>query len=357
MIPTPILKHGMIYMEYKYKVSVIVPIYNVEKYIRRAVDSLIAQTLKEIEIILVDDGSPDNCGTIIDKYTSQHENIVALHKENGGLSDARNAGMTVAHGEYIGFVDPDDYIEPDMFEALYQTIKRTQTDMCLCGYIEEFTSDYKLDRDIELPEIGTSEDLTKSFIFGGFGAYAWNKLYKRVVIEKHHLQYPVGIALVEDCAFLCEYLKYIKSYSVISRCLYHYIRNDSSICARYHDQQFEYYRYGNESKKRLIASINESDRDILYVENDKTFLNTCFTVIDQLNSFSNKKKMKYRYSELKRISSDEEFVALAKKHGMFSENRELKMKSTWVCEKKYTRFLIFESWKQRVIARIHYYIK
>ena len=126
-----------------YKVSVIVPIYNVEKYLRRAVDSLLAQTLKEIEIILVDDGSPDNCPKIIDDYAEKYENVVAVHKENGGLSDARNVAMAVAKGEFIGMLDPDDYAEPNMFELLYKNMISHNSDLSICGYIEEFSTEYK----------------------------------------------------------------------------------------------------------------------------------------------------------------------------------------------------------------------
>ena len=96
------------------KVSIIVPVYKVEKYLRKCIDSIINQTLKDIEIILVDDGSPDNCGKICDEYAAKDTRIKVIHKENGGLSSARNAGMEVAEGEYIGFVDSDDWIESDL---------------------------------------------------------------------------------------------------------------------------------------------------------------------------------------------------------------------------------------------------
>ncbi|MBR3300751.1 MAG: glycosyltransferase, partial [Clostridia bacterium] len=116
----------------KTKVSVIVPIYNVEKLLKKAVDSLVNQTLSDIEIILVDDGSPDNCGRIIDEYAKEHSNIVAVHKENGGVSDARNVGMSKATGEYIGFLDPDDFAEPEMFEKLHSCAKENDSDLVFC---------------------------------------------------------------------------------------------------------------------------------------------------------------------------------------------------------------------------------
>ena len=100
------------------KLSVIVPIYNVEAYLRRCVDSILAQTFTDYELILVDDGSPDNCGEICEEYAGTDDRIRVIHKENGGLSDARNAGLDVATGAYVGFVDSDDYIHPNMYQRL-----------------------------------------------------------------------------------------------------------------------------------------------------------------------------------------------------------------------------------------------
>ena len=116
------------------KVSIIVPVYKVEKYLRKCIDSIINQTLKDIEIILVDDGSPDNCGKICDEYAAKDTRIKVIHKENGGLSSARNAGMEVAEGEYIGFVDSDDWIESDMYMTLWQKAKDINADLVNSDY-------------------------------------------------------------------------------------------------------------------------------------------------------------------------------------------------------------------------------
>jgi len=104
-------------------ISVIIPVYEVEAFLHKCIDSVIGQTYRELEIILVDDGSPDNCGDVCDEYAAVDSRIKVIHKQNGGLSDARNAGLDAASGEFIGFVDSDDHIEPDMFECLYQVLK------------------------------------------------------------------------------------------------------------------------------------------------------------------------------------------------------------------------------------------
>ena len=119
------------------KVSIIVPVYKVEKYLRKCIDSIINQTLKDIEIILVDDGSPDNCGKICDEYAAKDTRIKVIHKENGGLSSARNAGMEVAEGEYIGFVDSDDWIETDYVGELLFCLIQSESDMAICSIRHE----------------------------------------------------------------------------------------------------------------------------------------------------------------------------------------------------------------------------
>ena len=116
------------------KVSVVIPVYKVEKYLPKCIDSLLNQTLRDIEIILVDDGSPDKCGKICDLYAQADDRIKVIHKENGGLSDARNVGMKYATGEYLGFVDSDDYVTPDMFQ-LFKSLRNFVFFSCTkCNY-------------------------------------------------------------------------------------------------------------------------------------------------------------------------------------------------------------------------------
>lgn len=121
------------------KVSVIVPMYNVERYVRECVDSLLAQTLDDIEIVLVDDGSPDSCGKVADEYAARYGNVKSVHRENGGLGPARNTGIENASGEYVGFVDSDDWVSPGMFERLYGAAKQNDSDIVVGG-CEEWTN-------------------------------------------------------------------------------------------------------------------------------------------------------------------------------------------------------------------------
>ncbi|HEL7541574.1 TPA: glycosyltransferase, partial [Enterococcus faecalis] len=120
------------------KISIIVPVYNVEKYLEKCVRSILAQTFTDFELILVDDGSPDSSGAMCDQFAEQDERVKVIHKENGGLSDARNAGIEIATGEYLGFVDSDDYIADDMYELLYTNIVKEDADLSICGIYDVY---------------------------------------------------------------------------------------------------------------------------------------------------------------------------------------------------------------------------
>ena len=121
-------------MTNKPKISIVVPIYNVEKYLRECLDSILAQTLQDIEIIAIDDGSPDQCGNIIDEYAKKDKRIIAIHQKNSGYSISVNKGIALAKGEYIGIIESDDWIEPDMYKTLYENAKKYDTDITKGGF-------------------------------------------------------------------------------------------------------------------------------------------------------------------------------------------------------------------------------
>ena len=177
------------------KISVIIPVYNVEKYLRKCIDSVINQTYHNLEIILIDDGSLDNCGSICDEYCVIDERIRVIHKSNGGLSDARNAGLDIACGEYIGFVDSDDWIDPEMFEQLHKDLKSTGKDISVCGYLREYEQN-KLVRVVGndthenillmTPQEAMNELLEDDIIRN----HMWNKLYRAKIFE--NVRFPLG---------------------------------------------------------------------------------------------------------------------------------------------------------------------
>lgn len=207
-------------------ISVIVPIYNVENYLPRCVDSIINQSYKNLEIILVDDGSPDNCPKICDEYTKRDNRIRVVHKENGGLSDARNAGMQVATGEYVSFIDSDDWVDVDFITALYNGIK-SGADIAECTTRLFDDNDNTLStRGSKEGKISRGEALSKLIKEDGVYQTVWNKLYKRSQIEE--LPFAVGKYHEDDFWTWRVFLKIDKLY-ICEKPLYNYLQRSNSI--------------------------------------------------------------------------------------------------------------------------------
>lgn len=213
-------------------ISVIVPIYKVEKYLSKCIDTIRRQTYDNLEIILVDDGSPDSCGEICEEYAKKDERIRVIHKENGGLSDARNAGMEAARGNYIMFIDSDDYIHIKMVETLYQTMKKQQAEVAVCGVeiIDEQESG-DIRRDISTSEIITisTEEEQLRYFFGEtqmIFTVAWNKLYHRDLFQG--ISYPKG-KLHEDEFTTYKLLDRAKRIAYVTSNMYFYVQRKDSI--------------------------------------------------------------------------------------------------------------------------------
>lgn len=229
------------------KVSIIVPVYNVEKYLKKCLDSLINQTLKEIEIIIVNDGSTDNSELIIKIYTENYpDKIKVINKENGGLSDARNYGIPYATGEYIAFLDSDDYVELDTYEKMYNKAKEDDSDLVECDFIWEYPDRKKVDTGKIYKN--KKEMLTYARVV------AWNKLIKRSLIEEHKIEFPKGLRY-EDVEFFYKMVPYYNKVSFVKEPLIHYIQRSSSISNTQNertkeiftimDNVIEYYKENN----------------------------------------------------------------------------------------------------------------
>ena len=218
----------------QFKISVIVPIYNVEKYLCKCVDSIINQTYKNLEIILVDDGSPDNCGEICDEYALKDDRIKVIHKENGGLSDARNAGMAIATGDYLGFVDSDDWIEYNMYERLIENLIKFGADISVGGVADVLETDggykqFKTTYDGKIRNyILSKEDAMKKYFLGSWSA--WDKIYKKDVFND--IRFPKG-EINEDEAIVLQLLDRCNRICYTNEVFYNYITrpNSNSITA------------------------------------------------------------------------------------------------------------------------------
>lgn len=211
-------------------VSVIVPIFKVEPYLNRCVDSLLVQTHDNLEIILVDDGSPDRCGDICDEYAKKDDRIKVVHKKNGGLSDARNAGVRVAVGKYIAFVDSDDYVTSDYIQYLLELLENNQADISVCNYYIVQAADTVMPEDEMNNEITVMSGTEASKkLFGDEtvkATVAWNKLYKADIVKK--FPFPKGRVHEDEAT---TYLFLYESERVVfgNRCCYAYYQNPFGI--------------------------------------------------------------------------------------------------------------------------------
>lgn len=202
------------------KVSLIIPVYNVEDYIEKCLDSVVNQTLKDMEVIIVNDGSKDSSKQKIEKYLNKYSWIKYLEKENGGLSDARNYGMPYATGEYIAFLDSDDYVESSMYEEMYNKAKEENLDMVECDFIWEYPN--KKREDIGEVYSSKKEMIEKARVV------AWNKLIKRELIERTGVKFPVGLRY-EDVEFFYKLVPYLEKVSFVRKSFVHYIQRENSI--------------------------------------------------------------------------------------------------------------------------------
>lgn len=211
-------------------ISIVVPVYKVEKYLARCVDSIISQTYRNIEVILVDDGSPDGCGTICDQYAQMDSRIHVIHKENGGLSDARNCGVQVANGEYITFIDSDDYIAPNYIEYLYRLIKENDADISCCCYVKTSEDSVEFNTNSAMQDIQIlSGKESCHALFGSLYltlVIACGKLYKRDIVKKH--PFPKG-RKHEDEGTTCKYYYEADKVVICNVQLYAYYQNPTSI--------------------------------------------------------------------------------------------------------------------------------
>lgn len=214
-------------------ISVIVPIYKVEKYLKRCVNSLLNQSYSDFELILVDDGSPDNCGNICEEYAAKDKRVRVIHKENGGLSDARNAGLRIARGEYIAFVDSDDWVATNYLETLLKVIELTDSDICECEVLKTTGEIEKYKKKDEKYTSYSSEKALELLICDKIlHQYVWNKLYKRSCLKD--IPFAVG-KINEDEFWTYQVFGNARQITKISNVLYYYFQRGSSIMGNHYN--------------------------------------------------------------------------------------------------------------------------
>ena len=296
----------------KIKVSIIVPVYNVEEYLARCLDSLVNQSLKDIEIIVVNDGSPDNSQKIIDNYCKKYKNIKSFIKENGGLSDARNFGIEKAQGEYIAFLDSDDYVTIDMYMEMYNKAKSGNFDMVVCDL------NYVYDDKIIKTSCNIKKDTNniKDVMLNIYPA-AWNKIFKRNLMDKG-IRFKKGVWF-EDVEFIYRLLPYINTIGVVHKTFNQYVQREGSITNTINKKLYHYIDNWNGIveyyKKNNLYEEYKLELEYCYVRyiyatfikqaskyNYKDYMDAVDSAISNVRkNFPKYKKNKYFYKSLKGI--------------------------------------------------------
>lgn len=264
------------------KISIIVPIFKVEKFIHQCIESITAQTYRDIEIILVDDGSPDNCPSICDEYALKDSRINVVHQENKGLIEARKSGLRAATGDYVCFVDGDDWIEPDMYENIARAIEKYNPDCVVTQFYYSYPDREEKSRYCFNKEYYSRSELEKEvfpiMLFDGtyysFGVYpnCWTKVFKKEILEKHIYDVDSRIRLGEDIAFTYPCLMSSNSVSFIDEPLYYYRVNNESMTKTYDSQLSElfmlpYLSLVNKSRELNIDLRLQLPYYLLYLTN------------------------------------------------------------------------------------------
>lgn len=215
-------------------VSIIVPIYNMETFLQRCLDSILAQTFRDYECLLIDDGSIDDSPAICDEYTKQDSRFITFHKPNGGLSDARNYGLAHAQGEYTIFFDPDDWVDETCLEEMYEKAMDSDSDMVMCDlyYNDKYRQTYCKQEPTSL----SHDDVLKDLITGKVFGFTVTKLIRNCLYKKYNIQFPVGMYGCEDQYTMCELLKNNIKISYLPRAYYHYEFYSYSSASRHYEQ-------------------------------------------------------------------------------------------------------------------------
>lgn len=264
------------------KVSIIIPVYNVEKYLERCINSLRKQTLEDLEIILVDDSSTDSSLQICEKFAVEDSRIKVIHKANEGAGMARNAALSVATGEYIGFVDSDDYVEPDMFKSLYEIAEKYSSDLVMSGvifvdgnmfsqegdhirkaYFEKDTH-FETEEDLKKLRMGIIGALPEDTDDSKYGMSIWKNLFRHDIIKQNNLVFESEREMLsEDALFMIDFISCIKRATGINETFYNYCRNGNSISKSYKKDKFEKSLvFVKEVEKRFKRDINSQEYNI-----------------------------------------------------------------------------------------------
>ncbi len=301
-------------------ISIIVPVYKTEQYLDRCLDSIVNQTYKNLEIILVDDGSPDNCPQMCDEWKTKDSRIRVIHKENDGLANARNSGIEIASGDYMMFADSDDFLEKDMIDFLLNLSLKYDADVSRCGFYFDYENGEKKsagnDKDIKLPDY--DERMIDLATGGHISGVAWNKLYKRNVIISHPYSKKDGCS--EDIMHNYRVYKDIKKSVFCNIPKYHYVIRENSIT----NNTFGYGAFDIIRAKQIILD-GEGDNEKILPYAIQGYITSAFIVLS--GCIRNNACMD-RYNDLR--NSIIKHRRLIIKSGIFTKRNKIKTLLLWL---------------------------
>lgn len=291
-------------------ISVIVPVYNSEAYIRRCVDSIINQTLDNIEIILIDDGSTDKSGEICDLYATIDNRVKVIHQKNAGVSAARNVGIDVAVGEYIGFVDSDDWIELNMYEKLLCEAKKSCSDVVMCDVATVFANGrIQVDTIAQLSgnSILEKTDFSPSLLLEMAGSVCrciYSKHIYSTKLCKHSFAFPIGVKFSEDRIFNLYAFSYANRVSYIKEQYYNRFINAESAVHKFHPDYYDRVKKAHIVCTTAIESQWGAD-NLIFKAYDKQFVLSSLSAINNCFYRTSKWTFRKKYQEVERICNDE----------------------------------------------------
>lgn len=273
-------------------ISIIVPVCNVEKYLKKCVDSILNQTYRNIEVILIDDGSPDNCGKICDEYAQQDSRVKVMHIKNGGVSNARNIGIEMSVGQYIGFVDSDDVISEEMYEKLLQVALENNADIVQCNYCYLFEDDHteNMERKINNKKIDSVDEVKRAFINGLIYPSVATKLFKKEIVR--NIRFNTALKVAEDRLFVFECCCKSSKVVLIDDVLYYYFQRENSAIHIFDIKQFEDDTYVS----KIFIENHLMDADIVKCLENRC-VNQCVRCV---SSILRTKKYENKLSDVRR---------------------------------------------------------
>lgn len=295
------------------KVSVILPCYNVEKYLVKSINSILTQTFTNFELLVIIDGSPDNSKAIVSIFDDSR--IKIFDKENGGLSDARNFGLERAKGEFIYFMDSDDWIEPNLIEDNIKILEEEKLNFVVFGYIQDnenldgtVTTSHNIIPKLQVYEKGDKELMIDTYHLGILG-YAWNKVYRKSFLDQHQFQFQKGISLVEDILFNAPIYKVSDKIRFNQKSYYHYINRDvETLMKQFHLNSFELKKMKVNVLNDFLNTWNINNKKEILAIAQIQGIRYC---IHNLFSFKNQLNFLEKYKFISSMINDEQTKKLA----------------------------------------------